>query len=200
MELRTHAHILKQSRWFIALVTIVVAVGAFLIPFLRPTPYKAVVSFELQFVNRPVTADYQYGAYYDLKAAEIYIQHLMSWFRTPAIVEEVYTTAGVGYEIDSIDRFTNRFQAKQYSAQNFAVIFQDINRDNAEKLAGAIRTVVERRATKESQANETAAFSVEGLDPVIAEDRVNIWFVTLVGLCAGFLFSVLLVYMREYFR
>lgn len=200
MELRTHAHILKNARWFLLITTVLVGLAAFIFAFLRPVSYKAVVSFDVNLVNRPATVDYQYGTYYDLKAAELYTQHLMSLMITPAIVEEVYRTAGVGYTIDSIERFTHRFQTKQYSAQNFVVTFNDTNRENAEKLSKGISEVVEKRAVEAVNINDQAAFSVNAEPAVIAEANYNVWMVTVVGIIAGFLLGVILVYLREYFR
>ncbi len=199
MELRTHAHILRNARWFIILMTIVVGVAAMIFTIVRPVPYKAVASFEVNFINRPAAEALQYGAYYDLKAAEIYTQHLMSLFLTPAVVAEVYETAGMGYEIDSIAQFTHRFQTKQYSAQHFAVIFKDYNKGTAENLAKAIGTVVEKHTKTSGSINDQEVFSVTAFTPVVAEAELEIWLVTIVGALAGCIVSVLLVYLREYF-
>lgn len=200
MELRTHAHILRNTRWFIILVTILVGVVGLIFSIVRPVSYKAVASFEVNFVNRPNVEEYQYGAYYELKAAEIYTQHLMSLFVTPAVVAEVYEAADMGYEIDSIPRFTSRFQAKQYSAQNFAVIFKDYNQDVAMSLAQAIGTVVSEHAGTSGSINDKAVFSVTALKPVVAVAEMEIWMVTVVGALAGLILSLILVYLREYFR
>lgn len=199
MELRSHARILKQSQWFILIVTVLVGVVALLFAIYRPVSYKAVINFDIALVNRPATPDYQYGGYYDLKSAEIYGQHLLSWFKSPSVVADVYETAGVGYQIDNIARFTNRFQTKQYSAQNIAVIFNDRSQEQAVKLATAVASVVETRAAADSQ-SEQNIFSVTALDPVVAESEFDLWLVTAVGLIAGLLLSVILVYLREYFR
>ena len=200
MELRTHITILKRAKWFIILCTLAVAVSAFVYAIYRPVSYAAVVSFDLQLTNRSQTADYQYGAYYDLKAAEIYSQHVMSWLLTPAVVEQIYQEAGVAYSIDSIPRFTNRFKTHQYSAQNFDVEFHEYNRDTAEKLAAAVATVISTRSDVTGSVNDLPIFTVHPLDPVVAPDELNPWFVTVIGLIAGLMASVILVYLREYIR
>lgn len=201
MELRTHARILKQAKWFIVLVTILCAAAAYFFAITQPTKYNTVVSFELQFVNRPAAENqYQYGSYYDLKGAELFTQHLMSLFSTPAVVAEVYDTAGQGYEIDNIGRFTGRFTAKQYSAQHFVILFDDHNPDTAKKLGNAVVSVVDKHVREAGSINQEAVFTVQGFDPVIAPAQVNPWLVTVIGLFGGALMSVILVYLREYFR
>lgn len=201
MELRSHAKILKEAKWFIATITVLVGVAALLFAVLRPDSYTSVVSFEVNFVNRPVNQiDYQYGSYYDLKGAEIFTQHLMSLFKQPAVVAAVYEAAGHSYEIDNIGRFTNRFKTSQYSAQSFAVQFTDRNEFNAKGLGEAIVDVVEGRGAAAGTVNGESVFEVIGAEPVVAQTEQTVWFVTLIGTLAGFLLSLVLVYLREYFR
>lgn len=200
MDIRSHAAILNNSRWFILVVTVLVGVAALLFGLFQPLVYKGFTSFEVRSVTQPPTEEYQYGGYYEIKAAEVYTQHLMSLVRTPAVVEEIYQNAGQGYEIDNINRFTNRFQAKQYSARNFSVSFTDRNKETAERLAQAVAAVVELRATQTDSVGEESRFEVIALNPVVAPSQYNPWAVTVVGALAGLIFSVLLVYLREYFR
>ncbi|HLD22218.1 MAG TPA: hypothetical protein VJB65_04945 [Patescibacteria group bacterium] len=200
MKLRTHVTILSSAKWFIVLFTILCGISALLFSVFQPTYYKSVVAFDVQLVNRSATPDYQYGTYYDLKGAEIYTQAVMSWFLTPAVVEEVYQTAGIGYIIKSIEQFTNRFQTKQYSAQHFVVLFKDSNKENAEKLSHAIIEVIEKRAAESITIDEKSPFSVHALQPVIVQSEYPVWLTTVVGVIVGFLGSIILVYIREYFR
>jgi capsular polysaccharide biosynthesis protein len=200
MELRTHVNILKRAKWFIILFTLAVGVSAFVYAIYRPVSYAAVVSFDVQLTNRPETTDYQYGAYYDLKAAEVYTQHLMSWLLTPAVVEEIYQAADISYTIDSIPRFTNRFKTHQYSAQNFDVEFHDYNRETAEKLADAVATVISTRSDVTGSMHDEPIFTAHPLNPVVAADELNPWFMTVIGLIAGLMSSLVLVYLREYIR
>lgn len=200
MELTKHTHLLKQSKWFILLMTLLTGVAALTFALLRPVTYNAVVSFELLMVHPSQATDVQYGAYYDLKGAEIYTQHLMSLFVTPAAVEQVYQAAGFGYTIDSISRFTNRFSAKQYSAQNFSVQFSDYHRENAEKLAAGVTDVVLKDAAVSGKINDQEVFTVKPYPAVIAPSEMNPTFLTVVGVIAGLLGSIILVYIREYFR
>lgn len=200
MELRSHARILNDTKWFILVLTLLVGLAAFIFAITQPVRYKAVVSFELMFGDRPETLEYEYGAYYDLQAAEIFGQHMMSWFRSPAFIAEIYEAADQGYEIETIPKFTGRFQAKQYSAQQIVVEFYDHNPETAEKLGNAVTRVVERHAKEASSINDESVFVVKGQKPVVAEAVYNIWLVTVVGVVAGLILAVILVYLREYFR
>lgn len=200
MELRTHAHIIKQARWFIVLFTLCAAASGFAWSVARPSPYQAVIGFDVFLVNRPAVKEYQYGAYYDLKAAELFGQTVMSWFLAPAVVKEMYDEAGVGYTIESVTAFTDRFRAKQYSPQHFVVLFRSPDRESAEQLSRGIITVVERRAAQAGRVNDQSVFQVTGLEPIVTIAQLNIFFATVVGGIAGLLLSLMFIYLREYFR
>lgn len=201
MELRSHALILKNARWFIVLMTILVGIAAALFAIFRPVSYQAVSSFELFFVNRPASAQqYQYGGYYEQKAGETYTQNLMSLMQNPAVVEEVYKTAQVPYTIESVTSFTGRFRAKQLSSQMFSVTFSDYSEDSARHLAQALSDVIIAHSEGTGSINNERIFYVNALEPVVVQHNMNIPLVTGLGILAGLIASIILVYLREYFR
>lgn len=196
----SHLQIITRAKWFILAFTVLTCVVAGTWAAQQQTSYKAVVAFDVRVANRATTPDYQYGAYYDLKGAEIFTQHLMSWFKTPAFVEDIYKKAGTGYTIDSLSQFTNRFQAKQYSAQNMVVNFSDYNETTANKLAVAVASVVSERANSQVTNTDQSQFNVVAQTPVVVASKTEPWMAAGVGLIAGFVLSLILVYIREYFR
>ncbi len=200
MELKTHLQLLRDTAWFIVLMTVLAGVATGLWMIVKPLSYDAQVSFEVQLVNRGETKQYEYGVYYDLKGAEMYTQHLMSLLKSPAVVEEIYTTAGMGYEIDSISRFTGRFRAKQFSSEHFVVEFGDLNPDTAKKLGDAVATVISTHAQAAGSIDSQPQFIVTPSDTVVAGHQTPLWMTVVAGLLGGFVLSLLLVYLREYLR
>lgn len=200
MELREHWKTVSAHKWFVLGFAVFVGVAAFFFSLYRPEVYRVTVSFDVMAENRPATSDYQYGAYYDLKAAEIFTQNVMSWLITPAVVVDVYRTADVGYSIDNIDTFTNRFTTKQLAAQNFTVAFSDTSRTNGEKLAQAIVKVVEARSQEAlTDQDGQPLFQVVGSEPVIAQSNFGSTTTTAVGVVVGLVLAIILVYLRKYF-
>jgi capsular polysaccharide biosynthesis protein len=201
MTQKTHLQILQHAQWFILLFTILVGIAAFAWSVVQPTKYNAIVAFDVAVSNRGAAdKEYQYGAYYDLKGAEVFTQHLMSWFLSPSFVEDVYKTADMGYEIKSVNSFTGRFQTKQYSAQQFVVLFYDYNKETAEKLAGAVAKTVEEKSVSQIQTDQQTQFIVKAQSPVVVAGELNQWIALVVGLIAGLALSVILVYIREYLQ
>lgn len=200
MELRDHWQVVIQHKWFVLGFAVCVGVSAFFFSIYRPDLYSVNVSFDVIAVNRPTTPDYQYGSYYDLKAAEVYTQNVMSWLITPAVVVDIYRTADVGYDVDNIDQFTNRFRGKQLAAQNFVVSFSDTSEPHGKKIAEAMVQVLEQRG-EEAVVNQDgeSLFKVRGAEPVIAQSNLGRLTTTVVGLIVGLVLAVILVYVHRYF-
>jgi len=201
MEIKEHLKIYQRVKWFILGFASLVAVASFLYVQYQPTEYKIAVSLDVQFVNRPTPADYQYGLYYDLKGAEMFTQHLMSLLMTPAVIGEIYTTAGQGYHVDNLDRFTNRFKTKQYSAQNFIVTFTDGNASQGEEIGRAVGQVITQKAAEAiMDPNGKSQFAVAASQPISVAQDYNPWIAAGLGLILGLIFSLTLVYLKEYFK
>lgn len=200
MHTRSHISILRQSIWLALILAIGAGIVAFFFATQKPTGYTAVVSFDVVFINRVPTAQDQYGAYYDLKAAEIFTQNAMSWMMTPAAVAAVYDAAAVEYSVDSLSQFTTRFQTKQYGAQNFIVQFTEADHDRAFTLSAAVAKVMQEKANETSGSNGTASFELRAADPIVVKEQWDpvllVVIAALTGLCAG----VVLTYGREYLR
>lgn len=201
MELRDHLNIIKKAQWFIIVFALCAALAAFAFTYFQPEKYKVSIGFDINMVNRPAGTDYQYGSYYDLKGAEIFSQHIISWFLTPSFVAEIYEKAEIPFEIDSFSGFTNRFKAKQYSAQNVVVTYTDVYEPNAEKLAAAIVEVVqEKTKAAETDVDGKNQWEAVNAEPIIVLTENPYWFTALLGLVAGLVIAVLLVYLKYYLK
>lgn len=201
MQIKDHISVLRRSLWFIIIFGLVVGAVTYGIVSRRPAMYQAVQTYDLRLVNRAVTSDYQYGSYYDLKGAELFTQHAMSLLRSPAIIAEIYTTAGLSYEIDNISRFTSQFRTDQNSSQQFTVTFSRYQGSEAKVLAEAMTTVLAREVELASSDTDNHSLFVLGsFAPVIVYQPMNVTLVTLVGVVAGWLLALLLVYTRRYLQ
>lgn len=201
MELKEHLKIYKNYKWFILVFAVAVAVAAFVFVMRKPDTYTIAESFQVQLTNRPATSDYQYGAYYDLKGAEMFTQHAMSWLMTPAFIQEVYAEAGLGTDVEELSSYTSRFKAKQYSSQNFYVSFTDYSAEQGRKIGEALGRVMEKESlTVDTNLAGASYFEIQASDPVVVKNVINPWLIGLVGMLAGLVLSITLVYLREYFR
>ena len=201
MEVKNHLVAIKRSLPFIIIFTIAVGTITYIIANRRPPSFQVIQTYMVALVNRPSTTDYQYGSYYDLKGAELFTQHAMSMLRNPAIIEEIYNSAGVGYTIDNLNRFTSQFRTDQDSSQQFSVRFSRYAQDEAEALAGAMSEILEREvAAAQTDVEGNNLFRLVSYTPVVIYKEVNVWLLTLLGVVAGALCAVVLVYINRYLK
>ena len=201
MEMKQHLVYLRSSLVFIIAFGLVVGAVTGLVAQNRPASYDAVLSYEITLVNRSTTPDYQYGSYYDLKGAELMTQHAMSLLRSPAVIEEIYQAAGLGYTIDNLDRFTSQFRTDQDSSQHFSVKFSRYTPDEAEALADGMTEVLSADiAQAQTDTAGVNQFALIAHEPVVVFNEVSIWLLTGLGVVAGWLAAVVLVYLRRYLQ
>lgn len=201
MELKEHIKIIKSAKWFIIVLALLVGLVSCFLGSRRPVNYKTVVSFDVIMINQNSSPDNESSLYYDLKGAEIFTQTATSWLRTPATIEEIYKDAGIGYEIDDLDIFTNRFKASLDSAQSFTISFNDVSRVNAEKVGSSLGKIMAKKTQEVYKTSDKQPiFELKASAPTIAKNQLNIYIITVMGLITGIVFAVILVYLRKYFK
>ena len=134
MELRDHLGIISKYKWLIVVITIIATLASFLFSYYQPDYYKVSIAFGVKSINRQSTTEYQFDGYYAIKASELFSQTIISWFLTPSVLVDIYDQADIDPEITSLEQFTSRFKTKQYSAQNFVVIFKERDKSTAPVL------------------------------------------------------------------
>lgn len=201
MQMKDHITMLRQSIWFIGLFGLVVGAITYGLASQRAATYKAVQTYDIRLVNRSVTPDYQYGSYYDLKGAELFTQHVMSMLRSPAVIEEIYTTAGIGYTIDHLSRFTSQFRTDQDSSQQLTVTFSRYQAAEAEALAQAMTTVLGREVSlAQVDTAGHSLFELGSRPAVVVYQATPVALMTIVAVVAGWLLALVLVYTRRYLQ
>jgi capsular polysaccharide biosynthesis protein len=201
MELKQHLSTLRWGRAWIIWGTLLILAVTLTVSWFTPVSYTTSIAFSVNRIAIEETEYYEYDGYYAIQAADLYSQTIVSWFLTPSVILTVYEKAGVIPEIDSLRAFTSRFKTKKYSPQNIVVTYTERDERAARKLADAIVDTVETNAGELNQtAGREALFEVRGSTPVVVENRVN-WVLNLgVGLIAGLLVSITIVYIARYLR
>lgn len=200
MEFRSYTKILSDSLWFIVFATMIASLAAFLIALTRPSEHVVTLGFELSFVERPIPADYQYGGYYEQKSSEMYTQHLMSVFKNPAAIAEIYTQADVPTDFLAADEMTRRFTVKQHSNQQFIVEFRDRDLKQAEKLAYSVSSVLQEAVKRSGTINGVSQYALFEQPPFFSVANSQPVRDAILGAIVGFFASFVLVFLREYMK
>ncbi|OGY81842.1 MAG: hypothetical protein A3F54_04705 [Candidatus Kerfeldbacteria bacterium RIFCSPHIGHO2_12_FULL_48_17] len=200
MEFKEHVSIIKKSKNFIIIFTLVITLLGAVVGYFMGVRYKTSISFSIIRTSSKETADYQYDDYYAIRSAELLGQTMLSWFLTPPFLVEIYDGAGLPANITSLDTFGFRFKAKLIGPQNLQVSFTEGDADTAKKLANAIVTIVEKEAAQLDQSQDANTFKVVGSEPVIIESVMPTWLTALVGLFVGLVTGIIMVYLKRYLK
>jgi capsular polysaccharide biosynthesis protein len=201
MELRDYLKIYWQQRWLIGLIVLIATATTFIVTSLKPERIGVSESYAVNRLAQPATADYQYDGFYALQAVDLFSQTVVSWFNTPSVLREIYLAANLDPEIASLNNLPSRFSVKRYSAQNIVIRFSESTHDRAERVANAMRTVMEERASKLNLTPEgKALFEVQGSVPVINPVKPNPWVLSAVALVLSGALGLGLAVGRHYLR
>jgi len=198
---KTSKNWLIRYRWVVISLTVIATIASFAFAYLKPVEYDTSISFQINRINRQLTSEYQYDGYYAIQASDLFSQTVMSWFKTPSVLLEIYNEAGVDPQIKTMEEFTSRLKTKQYSPQNIVVRFKEREKATAEKLSQAIVTIIQERSAKLYQGeDENSLFEVIGAKPVVVDKTPVLWLVTLIGFIGGFVIGIIIVYLVRYFK
>lgn len=201
MELRDYFKIYWAQRWFIVAIVLIATVTTYVLVATRPVRSGVSTSFAVNRINKEVTPDYQYDGYYALQAADLFAQTVVSWFRTPAVLQEMYQRANLDPEIQSVDSLPTRFRVKKYSAQNIVVRFSESTNDRAKRLSVAMGEVLTARAEELNQtADNKSLFAIAASKPVIAPDQLNPWLYAAAAFVLSGGLALLMAAFRHYLR
>jgi len=191
----------KKALPFIIIFGVVTGIAAGLFAVQKAAVYAVVQSYDLDLVNRPVTSDYQYGEYYDLKGAELYTQYVMSLLRSPAVIESIYQSAGMSVHIDNVSQFTNQFKTVEDASQRFTVTFDRYTKSEAEHIVTGMNTVLAEKVAAGAKDNAgNSLFTLRPYNAVITYQTTNVWLYAGVGTVAGWLLAIVVVYLRRYLK
>lgn len=201
MEFRDYIKVYWAQRWFILLLTAIAVITTLAVAATRPTMTGVSMSFAINRTNKEVTTQYQYDGYYALQASDLFAQTVVSWFSTPSVLREVYDQANLDPEIQSLNSLPSRFSVKKYSAQNIVVRYTERNNERATKLADALKTVMEQKASQLNQTSDgKSIFEIVAGAPVVADARPNIWLAGGVALILGLAVALFIAAARHFLR
>lgn len=204
MEIKDYLKILRKHLGMIIIITLLFGLFAYVFTLKQDVTYEA--SGNLTVVPKPTVElknVYEYGGYYALQAASLFINTIAFWLQSPEIVAEIYKKAGYEIEKGQTSRSLSKLIKTTILPNSFSLKFQLKNKDKtrAEKLAIAVGVVVQEKVAEFDQKTTSKdKFEVLTPHPNIVEIRPKKAFNTAVGALAGLVFGVFLVFVIEYFR
>jgi len=188
--------IISEFAWLIVIGTSVIfAIGAILLSRTLPPRYQASVAYTIDHRTLQKSEDYGYDGYYALRAQEIFADTVVSWFRTPAVIEQVkklasdHTESGIPSRLD--------YRVKKFSGQNVVVNLMDSDKDRLHVLALTTTGVITSKASElnKSGGENQSLFAVTASAPIISEKTFSPVQSGLIGLLLGAILAGITIFL-----
>jgi capsular polysaccharide biosynthesis protein len=199
MELREYLKIFKQhSRLFWSVIILIMA-SSFSYFLFRPLAYNTSFTVNITRLGSQETADYRYDDFYRLQADEKFADTLVQWLKSPRFVADIYDKAGIKYDKLSLRGLSRAIKGEKMSSQVVAVSFSASTPKQAEKIAGAISTVIENNTNLlNAQQQQKNWFKIAALTPVSKPNTVSFLWVLVFSLLAGIFLAFWVVLIVHY--
>lgn len=187
--------IARHSLLIITLSSLLFAIGSVAVTKSLPPKYQAAVSYTIDHRNLQKSEDYAFDGYYALRAQEIFADTLVSWFKTPAVIEQVKELAA--NHVDSKIPPRLEYRVKKFSGQNIVVTLIDSDKERLRVLASTTTGVITSRAGELNRQGEDgeSLFSVTASRPFIFPKVFSLAQAAIIGLMLGAVISSLFVFL-----
>jgi len=202
MELREYFKIIGQYFKIFIVIVILGGVAAFLFTKFQPASFTASTTFT---VNKSSVLDqsqisyYLFDNYYNVQSAGLFSQIVTTWFESPALVKEIYEKAGLDVPQVSQRKLSKTFKAVREEPATINVTISGEDKEQLDKLINAAAAVLQEK-TNELGKNADSFYEIAKFNPIVTENKVNLWLNTLIGLLAGVLIGALIALAIDYFK
>jgi len=203
MELREYFKIIgKYGKLFWAVVIITI-VATFLFTKMQPKSFLAATTLTVNktsAIKQSQINYYIFDNYYNVQSSGLFSQIVVSWLSSPAVVNDIYTKAGLPLPNVSQAKLAKIFKAIREEPATVNVSINDSNRDEAEKLVNAAAAVVQEKTNELGQSDSENVYDIVKFTPVVTETTQNLWLNLLIGAVAGLILGAILALAVDYFK
>lgn len=202
MELRDYLKIISKRIWLFISVVVVVLAGTYIFTITQPVTYDGSTLLNV-VVKKSADAQsnyYDYDNYYAIQGSSLFADTIVAWLGDPSNVYDIYSLAGLSKPDISSKNLSKLITAQKKPPASVIVNFNSTDKDKVEKLMNAINEFV---------VNKTGTWSKEGLmenlhvdysAPVVIEHKPSILTNMLIGLAAGIVLGLALVFFVDYMK
>ncbi|NQV13656.1 MAG: hypothetical protein HQ530_05150 [Parcubacteria group bacterium] len=201
MSPRNYLKIISSHKTLIFVCAVLCGILALIFSALKPASYETSIAFSVQRVNRQDTSEFQYDNYYAIQASELLGNTIVGWLESPEIIREAYQAAGLAVSEDDLNALAQGMKAKQISAHLVRAKYSQTDRDQADKVAASLVTVINNKVeVTEKNADSKNSFIVTSPQPVIVEKKYGPATLALAGIFCGLFVGIGIAFGREYLK
>ena len=189
MELRDYYNILKRSKTFIALGTLVIVALSIVFTILSKDSYDTTMAITVDktdAVDQKQANYYLYDNYYSIQASGLFADTTAGLLQSPSIVQAIYDRAHISLpQVRNITQLTKIFTVRKTPPATLAVTIRSTNPDQSKSLLLAASSELQDRAQGLNQST-SREFNVIATAPVSVKVApfwaLNIALAVLIGL------------------
>jgi len=199
MELKEYLQIIKNNLWLFILTTIIVIMAVFAYFYLSPISYSTSLTLNVSRQGVQNTDQFKYDDFYRLQADEKFVETIVQWLQDPRIVTDIYNSAGIDTKNFSLRQLEKSFTPEKLSSQMITVNFSTSNAKTAEKISGAIISVISKtNQDLNKDQKEDTWFEIVPQDPIILQYKPDFKLVLLGSVLAGMFLAFWVVMLKHY--
>lgn len=184
----------KNPVWSIVMIGIAGAMALYVGASYATPKHEANFSLTVDHRELQAPEDYAFDGYYALRATEIFTDTVVSWFRTPAVLDGIRRAAAEAHEGPLPEELG--FRVKKFAGQNVVVTLSDTDPDRARVLAeAAIEVTTDMAGELNRRSDGDSLFVLKASEPLIEERRFPPGRAGLIGLALGLALGAALVFL-----
>lgn len=202
MELRNYLQIIGKRIWLFISIVAIVVLGTYIFSVAQPVSYDGSSSLNV-VVKKPAEASvnyYDYDNYYAIQGSSLFADTVVAWLGDPTNVFEIYDIAGLPKPELSVKSLAKLITTRKKPPASISVNLNDTDKDKVEKLMSAINKFVSQKTENWSKEGLTENLHVDYSAPVVIEHKPSVLVNTLIGLVAGIILGLAMVFFVDYMK
>lgn len=201
MELKDYLSIIARRFWLLVACVIIVVAGVYVFTVRQPESWDG--SLMLNIIKKAETSqtnNYQYDKFYSIQASGMFADTIVSWVSDPDSVLDVYKKANVKAPEISITNLAKILKAKKVLPASVQINYSSSDQDVVEPILKAAGEIVKEKTLTLQQLDSTNNFEITDNDPVVLKHPNSLTTNIIIGLVAGILLGLMIVFAAEYFK
>ncbi|MCL5794986.1 MAG: Wzz/FepE/Etk N-terminal domain-containing protein [Patescibacteria group bacterium] len=201
MEFRDYLAILGKRIWFFIIVVILITLGTYIFTTIQPKTYDA--SAFVNIMMRPSSDQqvyYNYDNYYTLQSGSFFADRVVVWLQDPSSIMEIYNKAQVTLPTIKLNKTSKIINGQKRNPASIYVLVNNQDKNVAESLVNSTVDFIKNKTADLNQKGSIKGIDLDISSTVVAERKVSVWFNTGIGLIAGIVVGLALVFFAEYLQ
>ncbi|MFC1656891.1 hypothetical protein ACFL14_02960, partial [Patescibacteria group bacterium] len=149
---------------------------------------------------------YEYDGFYAIQSSQLFANTVSGWLSSPDVVKSIYKEANLDLKTRNIEELRERIKTmvKSTQSQNNLVdsVFKAKSNSELNKISNATYKILSQRVEQFNQSTgNKIVYKIDKLsESVVVQITADKTLNTVLGLIAGFVLSIILVFLLYYFR